>query len=285
MTHGGLCCSWCHPAACSTACRTCAASDERPPSGPVHPACRSSTCRQLLPGEQSSGDKSRSRIRTSPAGTVNRGISAGSRVSGRQDSPAAPVASLWLRFPRSGVSSRIERRRRSAASCKALALSASHPRRSAARSARKGIVEPWRFFSSAAFKHQVGHGGVKHHLSHGDRSQLAFAKAGKHQRLVDQGPLLPEPFQPAAASSGPQLPDRFAFSLALGERSCVQQRPATGHVQERRSSASVNARRCGEGRPWRRPFDTPANGLPNRRRVANAPIGEGHAGFASKRFE
>ena len=69
------------------------------------------------------------------------------------------------------------------------------------------------------------------HLPHGDRSQLALAKPGQHQRLVDQGPFLPEPFQPALHFRA-QLGVRLRLFACPGRRSCVQQRPAACHVQE-----------------------------------------------------
>ena len=79
----------------------------------------------------------------------------------------------------------------------------------------------------------VGHGAVKHQLPHGNGSQLALAESSKHQCLVDQGPFLPEPFQPALYFRA-QLAVDFTLPLAPVNRHTIQQRPATRHVQELR---------------------------------------------------
>jgi hypothetical protein len=49
--------------------------------------------------------------------------------------------------------------------------------------------------------------------THGERSQFALAKPGEHQRLVDQGPFVPEPLKPALHFRA-QLGVSFAASVS-----------------------------------------------------------------------
>ena len=112
------------------------------------------------------------------------------------------------------------------------------------------------------------------------RSQFALAKSGKHQRLVDQGPFLPEPFQPAAgifrrslAYASPfRLPRRTVIASNSGRRRATS--------KSRVNSASVSARRCPAAVGLASAFGTPAKGLLNSRPVANAPVAERHPGLA-----
>ena len=61
-------------------------------------------------------------------------------------------------------------------------------------------------------------GVVKAQVRHGEGSQLGFAKAGQHQRLVDQRPFPPEPVQPFP-HFGAHLGVALAFAAAPCGRS------------------------------------------------------------------
>ena len=102
------------------------------------------------------------------------------------------------------------------------------------------------------------------HLPHGNRSQLAFAKPGQHQRLVDQGPFLPEPFQAAALYFRRSLPTASPFRLPRRTvmRSNSGRRRATS--KSRINSASVSARRFRRRSAFASAFGTLAKGLPRR---------------------
>ena len=224
--------------------------------------------------------KSRSRIRTSPAGTVNSGVSAGSvgTCNGRQDCPSGPENRPGCVPAVSGVSGRIERPAqlwRLPARPLPCRQAIAEDRRQDRPEAVSSILR--RFFSSAAFEHQIGRVGVEHHLPHGERSQFALAKPGQHQRLVDQGPFPPEPFQPAAGFLPAQLGNRFAFSLAPAYTVIASnsgRRRATS--SSRRSSSSVSARRCRRGSTSSSAFGTLANGLISKPAGFDAPVAKGH---------
>ena len=89
------------PRPCSTACRRCGEGHERQPFGRVRPACRSSTCRHTFTRRaMPAATRSRSRIRTSSAGTVNSGVSAGIGRSQRQTRlPLWPRRIALVAFP------------------------------------------------------------------------------------------------------------------------------------------------------------------------------------------
>ncbi|MFZ1933871.1 MAG: hypothetical protein WCB27_18520 [Thermoguttaceae bacterium] len=78
---------------------------------------------------------------------------------------------------------------------------------------------------------QVGRVGVKHHLPDGDRSQLALAKPGQYQRLVDQLSFPPEPFKPALHFR-PQCGVCFAFARPLVDGHRIGQGTLAGHVKQ-----------------------------------------------------
>ena len=224
--------------------------------------------------------RSRSRIRTSLAGhgeqrRVGRQRRHGD--NGRQDCPSGPVESPWLRSRRSWCFGS----NRTAAAFLGLPVRPLPCRQAmpkvGGKIGPKGDRRSFRFFSSAASSTRYGV-GVKHHLPHGDRSQFALAKPGQHQRLVDQGPFPPEPFQPSAGFF-PQTPT--ASPCLLPRRTVIAsnsgRRRATSNSGE--SSSSANARRFRRGSAFVG-FRHRGKGICQQPTVLDAPVAERHAGFA-----
>lgn len=67
-----------------------------------------------------------------------------------------------------------------------------HPRRSAARSARSGSVDPFRRRHSGPSAEKLCQGAPTNR----DRGKLLLSQVRQHNRLVHQGPFTIEPFQP-----------------------------------------------------------------------------------------
>ena len=213
----------------------------RPP--PVVP---SSECRRAAgPGRESAPSRS---------GTSKSGVSAGK--------PEQPLASLPFRPPESACIAsvrfavlRVETngRRFLAASWRAFALSASHCRRSAARSGRRGTSSSFAVLFVGGVEHQVSRVGVEVQLPHGERSQFAFAKPGQTPASCTSRPV-PVPAVRAGHGFGSQVRQTACRRPVPGGRSSASssgRRRATS--SSRTSSASVSARRCRAGRLLRRP--------------------------------
>ena len=150
--------------------------------------------------------RSRSRIFTSPAGTSKTGVSAGNRTG--IGLPAAldfALQSFQLVGQPSG------------------------------QVVRQVVTEGNSVAFSVLFVGGVEHGkrfwAVEVELSYCERCQLGLAKAGQHQRLVDQRPFPAEQVE-AFPGFRPEFGVPFAFSLSLADRGGVEQRAAAGNVKQ-----------------------------------------------------
>ena len=102
-------------------------------------------------------------------------------------------------------------------------------------------------------------------VAHGERSQFALAKPGKHQRLVNQFPFGPShssrrrvSSRRTAVPSPFRLPRRIIIASASGRRRATS--------KSFTSSLSVSARRFRRGSAFASAFGTVAKGFDNNRR-------------------
>ncbi|MCI0463813.1 MAG: hypothetical protein L0Z62_43315 [Gemmataceae bacterium] len=78
---------------------------------------------------------------------------------------------------------------------------------------------------------QVGHGVIKAQVRHGEGSQLALAQPRQDQRLVDERPFPPEPFQ-TFAHLGPHVGVALALPRPLAHGQGLKQRSLFGDGEQ-----------------------------------------------------